>query len=479
MTAIPVIPVILSGGSGTRLWPLSRAMYPKQFIQFFDGDASLLGATLRRVGDGFSAPIVICNNDHRFLVREELERAGVEGAVTILEPVSRNTAAAVAVAACAALQQSPDAVIVVLPSDHAVKDAARFTQALNKVAAVAATGKLVLFGITPTGPHTGYGYMRRGAALNGAGGPYHVEAFYEKPDLATAERYAADQSFFWNSGIFVLHAATFLDELQQLAPDILAAARGALEAAEEDLGFLRLDQAKFVAAPSISIDCAVMEKTKKAVMMPLDVGWSDIGSWSSLWEHADQDAQANAVWGDAVLIDTTKCLVHSDRSLVATIGVEGLVIVDTPDALLVADKSRAQDVSKLVSRLKQLNRKEHTQHVRSYRPWGYFEQVGLGSRFQVKLLHVKPGGQLSLQMHHHRSEHWVVVRGIAKVTIDETETLVQENESVYIPATRWHRLENPGKVPLELIEVQIGTYLGEDDIIRADDIYHRAADETN
>ncbi|MFA5898174.1 MAG: mannose-1-phosphate guanylyltransferase/mannose-6-phosphate isomerase [Hyphomicrobium sp.] len=478
MTAIPIIPVILSGGSGTRLWPLSRAMYPKQFIQFFDGDSSLLGATLRRVGDGFSAPIVICNNDHRFLVREELERAGVDGAAIILEPVSRNTAAAVAVAACAALRQSPDAIIAVLPSDHAVKDEAKFTRALNEAADVAATGRLVLFGITPTGPNTGFGYIRRGAALNGTGGPYLVDAFFEKPDLATAERYVADCSYFWNSGIFVLHAGTFLAELERLAPDILAAARGAFDGAEEDFGFQRLDTAIFASSPSISIDYAVMEKTKETVMMPLDVGWSDIGSWSSLWEHADHDAQANAVQGDAVLIDTTGCLVHSDRSLVATIGVEGLVIVDTPDAILVADQSRAQDVSVLVSRLKQLNRKEHAQHVRSYRPWGYFEQVGIGGRFQVKLLHVKPGGQLSLQMHHHRSEHWVVVRGIAKVTIDDAETLVQENESVYITATHWHRLENPGKVPLEMIEVQIGTYLGEDDIIRSDDIYRRAPDET-
>jgi mannose-1-phosphate guanylyltransferase/mannose-6-phosphate isomerase len=343
---------------------------------------------------------------------------------------------------------------------------------------VAATGKLVLFGIVPTGPHTGYGYIRRGASLEGSSGGYAVDAFFEKPDRATAETYVAETSYFWNSGIFVLHARTFLSELEQLAPEILEAARGALAKASEDLGFLRLDRTAFARSPNISIDYAVMEKTTMAAMMPIDVGWSDVGSWSSLWESAPRDAQRNAVEGDAILIDTSDCLVHSERSLVATIGLKGLVIVDTPDALLVADQGRAQDVSVLVSRLKELNRKEHAQHVKSYRPWGFFETLSTGSRFQVKLLHVKPGGQLSMQMHHHRSEHWVVVRGTAKVTIGESEKLVQENESVYITATQWHRLENPGKVPLEMIEVQIGSYLGEDDIIRTDDAYHRAPDET-
>jgi mannose-1-phosphate guanylyltransferase/mannose-6-phosphate isomerase len=474
-----IVPVILSGGSGTRLWPLSRTMYPKQFIRFFNGKGSLLGATLRRIDDaGFAAPVIICNNDHRFLVREELASAAIKQETIILEPVARNTAAAVAVAALAAVQKSPDAVIAVMPSDHVVNDEKAFAVSLKRAAAVAATGKLVLFGIAPTGPQTGYGYIRRGAPLKGANGGFAVDAFFEKPDRATAEKYVADESYFWNSGIFVLHARTFLSELQSLAPDILAAARGALDAATQDLGFLRLDLAAFSRSPNISIDYAVMEKTKQAAMMPIDVGWSDVGSWSSLWESAPRDAQRNAVEGDAILIDTTDCLVHSERSLVATIGLKGLVIVDTPDALLVADQDRAQDVSRVVLRLKELNRAEHAQHIRSYRPWGFFEQLGTGSRFQVKLLHVKPGGQLSMQMHHHRSEHWIVVRGTAKVTIGDTEKLVQENESVYITATHWHRLENPGKVPLEMIEVQIGSYLGEDDIIRSDDIYHRAADET-
>jgi mannose-1-phosphate guanylyltransferase/mannose-6-phosphate isomerase len=454
-------------------------MYPKQFIRFFNGDGSLLGATLRRVGGGdFSSPIIICNNDHRFLVREELSAAALEPEAVILEPVARNTAAAVAVAALVAVAKTPEALIAVMPSDHVVKDAKAFADSLRRAASVAKTGKLVLFGIVPTGPHTGYGYIRRGAALDRTASAFAVEAFFEKPNRATAESYVGAGGYFWNSGIFLLHARTFLDELQQLAPAILDAAHAALDAASHDLGFLRLDRTSFARSPNISIDYAVMEKTNKAVVVPIDVGWSDVGSWSSLWETAPRDDQHNAVEGDAILIDTENCLVHSERSLVATIGVSGLIIVDTPDALLVADQQRAQDVSAVVTRLKELNRKEHAQHVRSYRPWGFFETLSTGARFQVKLLHVKPGGQLSLQMHHHRSEHWVVVRGTAKVTVGDAEKLVQENESVYITATHWHRLENPGKVPLEMIEVQIGSYLGEDDIIRSEDVYHRAPDET-
>ena len=475
-----IVPVILSGGSGTRLWPLSRTMYPKQFIRFFNGQGSLLAATLRRIDDAdFSPPIIICNNDHRFLVREELSGAAMTPEAIILEPVARNTAAAVAVAALAALKKSPDAIIAVMPSDHVVKDGPAFAASLKRAAAIAATGKLVLFGIVPTGPHTGYGYIRRGEELPGQNGGFAVDAFFEKPNRATAEKYVADASYFWNSGIFVLHARTFLAELEHLAPDMLAAARAALDAAGEDLGFLRLDGAAFARSPNISVDYAVMEKTKKAAMVPIDVGWSDVGSWSSLWETSPRDEQCKCR-RRATRSSSTRPTASStrERSLVATIGLNDLVIVDTPDALLVADQERAQDVSALVARLKGLNRNEQAQHIRNYRPWGFFEQLGTGARFQVKLLHVKPGGQLSMQMHHHRSEHWVVVRGTAKVTIGETEKLVQENESVYITATQWHRLENPGKVPLEMIEVQIGTYLGEDDIIRTDDVYHRAPDET-
>ena len=477
-----IFPVVLSGGSGTRLWPLSRAMYPKQFIRFFSGQsATFLGATLSRLKPeaGFAQPILLCNNDHRFLVREEIERAGIKPRAIILEPIARNTAPAIAVAALAALRDNPGALLAVMPSDHVVKDEARFVEGIRRAAKVAATGRLVLFGIKPDEAHTGYGYIKQGRPLEGFnGGAYAVEAFYEKPDRATAERYLADDSFFWNSGIFVLNARTYLEEIARLEPQILEAARSALARAADDLGFMRLDKTSFATSPNISIDYAVMEKTTLAAVLPLDVGWNDVGSWSSLWEIAPRDDKGNYIHGEAVLEDTNGCYVHSEKSIVSTIGLKDLVIVDTPDALLVADKNRTQDVSKIVQRLKQSNRKEQEQHLRNYRPWGYFETLNIGPRFQVKLLHVKPGGKLSMQMHHHRSEHWVVVQGTAKVVIGDIERLVRENESVYIFATQWHRLENPGKVPVEIIEVQIGSYLGEDDILRTDDIYHRAPEET-
>lgn len=479
----PVIyPVILSGGSGTRLWPQSRAMHPKQFIRFFNGQgASFLGTTLRRLAPGstFAAPILMCNNDHRFLVREELQSAGIDAKSIILEPTARNTAPAIAVAALAAHAENRDAIIVVMPSDHIVKDEASFINAVMQAALVAATGRLVLFGIKPNEPHTGYGYIRRSESIPGFDGrAFAVGGFTEKPDRATAENYLASNDYYWNSGIFVLHAATFLDEMARLAPDVLEAARTAYTDRTQDIGFERLDPSAFARSPSISIDYAVMEKTNRAAVLPIEVGWNDVGSWSSLWEIAPRDENGNYADNDAILQDTTNCYIHSERSLVSTIGVRDLVIIDTPDALLVADRNRSQDVSNVVKRLKQTNRKEHEQHLRNLRPWGYFETLSLEPRFQVKMLHVKPGGKLSMQMHHHRSEHWIVVKGTAKVVIGDEEKLVRENESVYIFATQWHRLENPGKVPLEIIEVQIGTYLGEDDIIRADDVYNRSAEET-
>ena len=476
-----IYPVILSGGSGTRLWPLSRSMYPKQFIRFFNGQgSSFLGATLKRLATagGFEPPLLLCNNDHRFLVREELERAAITPSAIILEPVARNTAAAIAVAALFIARTDPGAVMAVMPSDHAIKDDVKFAEAVRRAAKVAETGRLALFGIKPADANVGYGYIRQGPALDGFGGAYKVQGFTEKPNRKTADKYLADGSYFWNSGIFVLHVRTFLDELARLKPGVLEAARAGLAGASEDLGFLRLDKAGFAKEPGISIDYAVMEKTDLAVMLPIDIGWNDVGSWSSLWDIAPHDASGNFVNGDALLEDSRNCYVHSEKSVVATIGVENLVIIDTPDALLVADKSRAQEVSAIVQRLKATNRREHEQHLRNLRPWGYFETLSIGSRFQVKLLHVNPGGKLSMQMHHHRSEHWVVVQGTAKVVVGDSEKLVRENESVYIFSTQWHRLENPGRVPLELIEVQIGTYLGEDDIIRTDDVYHRAAEET-
>jgi mannose-1-phosphate guanylyltransferase/mannose-6-phosphate isomerase len=475
-------PVILSGGSGTRLWPLSRSMYPKQFIRFFDGEGpTFLGATLQRLkpSDGFAAPILLCNNDHRFLVREELIRADLTAAAIYLEPVARNTAAAVAVAAFAVARADPNGIMAVMPSDHVIRDEARFVDGIRQAATVAATGRLVLFGIKPSAPETGYGYIRAGTPITGFdGGAAVVDAFFEKPDAETAQHYLDAGNFYWNSGIFVLGAQSFLDELKRLAPQIHDAAREAFESAREDLGFQRLDHDAFAQSPNISIDYAVMEKTSRAAMLPLDVGWNDVGSWSSLWDIAQRDADGNYINGDAVLEDSHNLYVHSERSLVSTIGVKDLIIVDTPDALLVADKGRAQDVSKIVAKLRQSKRKEQEQHLRNYRPWGFFETLNIGPRFQVKLLHVKPGGKLSMQMHHHRSEHWIVVHGTANVVIGDSERLVRENESVYIFATQWHRLENPGKVPVEIIEVQIGTYLGEDDILRTDDIYRRSPDET-
>lgn len=476
-----IYPVILSGGSGTRLWPLSRAAYPKQFIRFSNSQSSsFLATTLQRLPTeaGFAKPVIVCNNDHRFLVKEEAERAGVTPQAILLEPVARNTAPAIAAAALFVARTDPDGILVVMPSDHVIKDGAGLIAAVRRAAEVASSGKLVLFGIPPSEPNIGYGYIRRGEPLPGQDGAFAVEAFTEKPDRQTAETYLAARTYYWNSGLFVLPVRLFLEELARLQPAIPVAVRPALANAVHDLGFIRLEPRAFARAPSISVDYAVMERTAAAAVLPVDIGWSDVGSWSSLWALASRDEAGNAVQGDALLERTSGCYVHSERALVSTIGVKDLVIVDTPDALLVADKAQAQDVSGIVARLKESGRKEHELSIRSYRPWGFFETLNIGTRFQVKLLHVNPGGKLSLQMHHHRSEHWVVVHGTAKVTIGAEEKLLRENESVYITATQWHRLENPGKTPLELIEVQIGSYLGEDDIVRSDDVYKRAPDET-
>lgn len=483
-----ITPVILCGGSGTRLWPLSRSLYPKQFLKLTrDADHTLLEATLLRLGGQpqVSAPVILCNNDHRFLVAEATRRTRLDNATIILEPVARNTAPAIAIAALATLAEGPEAIIAVMPSDHVIRDEDAFREVVAAAAEVAAKGRLVLFGITPDCPHTGYGYIRRGATLSAfEGRAFEVARFAEKPDADTAEAYLADGGYSWNSGIFVLNAALYISELEARQPEIVAAARAAFEGARSDLQFLRLEEEAFSASPSISIDYAVMEHTEKAAVIPVDMGWSDVGSWSSLWELDKGDANGNVTAGyaagddHAILLDTHNTYVHSSRSLVATIGLDNVVIVETPDAIFVSDKSRSQDVGKVVERLRDSGHRYHEQHLRNHRPWGFFEQLNVGDRFQVKLLHVNPGAELSLQMHHHRSEHWVVVNGTALVTVGDEKTYVRENESVYIVATEWHQLANPGKVPLELIEVQLGAYLGEDDIVRKNDIYHRRSDET-
>lgn len=482
-----IFPIILSGGAGTRLWPLSRALYPKQFLNLGNEEESLLEATLQRLpkDQGFDSPVILCNHHHRFLVAHAAASAGVEPAKMILEPVARNTAPAIAVAALAMVEEDPNAVLVVMPSDHIIQNKAGFQDAVKQAADVASKGRLVLFGIPPESPHTGYGYIRRGGDLDGFSDvAYSVDSFREKPDEETAKGYLAEGGYYWNSGIFVLHAQTFIDELNAVNPAVVEAAKAALNGATPDLSFLRLEEERFGESPSISVDYAVMEKTSKAAVLPLDIGWSDVGSWSSLWDIGTHDDNGNvtaglaAQPGQAVMLDTKNTFVHSTRGLVATIGLDNVVIVETPDALLVSDKARSQDVGKVVQQLRADGKHQHEQHLRNHRPWGYFEQLNIGDRFQVKLLHVNPGAELSLQMHHHRSEHWVVVRGTALVTIGDEKKFVRENESVYIVATQWHQLANPGKVPMEIIEVQLGSYLGEDDIMRKNDIYKRRDDET-
>lgn len=471
-----IFPVVLSGGSGTRLWPMSRSTYPKQFIRGLDGGkTSLLGAALQRVSPerGFMPPIILTNADYRFLVEEEVAEAGIRDAQIVLEPVQRNTAPAVAVAALLALRASSDALIVVMPSDHAIRDSERFGRAVEAASDLAAKRRHVLFGVTPATAHTGYGYIRRGPRHADFDGAFEVDRFLEKPAAAKAQEYLDSGEYFWNSGIFVLHAQTFFDEFAELMPDGAQAVQEAVDGGRMDLGFLRLDSAAFQRAPNISIDYAVMERTTRASVIPLDVGWSDVGSWSSLHDITEHDSGGNHFSDNVIAHETANCFVRSTRNVVATLGVKDLVIVDTPDALLVADRARSQEVGGIIDQVKRAGRKEHEQHVRSYRPWGFFETLSLGDRFQVKRLHVKVGGKLSLQMHHHRSEHWVVVQGTAKVTIDNVEKLLRENESIFISATQWHRLENTGKVPVEIIEVQNGAYLGEDDIVRSEDIYGR------
>lgn len=466
-----ITPVILSGGTGTRLWPLSRQSYPKQLLPLAGERTMLQEAVLRAADpDLFAPPIVIANAEHRFVIAEQLRAIGVANGRIVLEPFGRNTAPAVAVAAILAADSDPDAVILVMPSDHVIKDRPGFERSIAIAAEAARTGDFVLFGIRPDRPETGYGYIRPGDA--NAVGVRHVDAFVEKPDLATAERYVAE-GYLWNSGIFLLPAAGVIEALGRYQPDLLDAARRAVASSSADLDFMRLDETAFAAAPSISIDRAVMERTDRAAVLPVDIGWSDAGTWSGLWALADHDAAGNVTIGDVVTVDTANSYVRSEGPLVATLGVSDLVVVATPDAVLVSSRMADQKVSDLVALLKTSGTEAATQSPWVHRPWGYYQSVHAGDRFQVKRITVNPGARLSLQRHKHRAEHWVVVNGTALVTRDRDTITVNENESIFLPQGCVHRLENATDAPLNLIEVQSGSYLGEDDIERLEDDFAR------
>lgn len=468
-----LIPVIMAGGSGSRLWPLSRELYPKQFLQL-DGEATMLQATVNRLQQlACAAPLVICNEDHRFLVAEQLRHLGKLAHNIILEPAGRNTAPAIALAAMTALQTAAageDPLLLVLAADHVIRDEAAFTASVQAAIPHAAAGKLVTFGIVPTQPETGYGYIRRGAEQQGA---FAVAQFVEKPDAATAASYLASSEYYWNSGMFLFRASSFLAELQAFRPDIHSACSLAVGTINPDLDFVRVNKAAFLACPSDSIDYALMEKTADAVVVPMDAGWSDVGSWSSLWEISSKDDAGNVLRGDVMQHASQNNYVFAESGLVSLVGVDNLVVVQTKDAVLVVDQRKVQDVKKIVEGLKAAGRSEHHVHREVYRPWGKYDAIDHGGRYQVKRISVKPGEKLSLQMHHHRAEHWIVVSGTAKVTNGERTFLVTENESTFIPVGAIHALENPGQIMLELIEVQSGSYLGDDDIVRLKDKYGR------
>ncbi len=468
-----LIPLILSGGSGTRLWPVSRKNLPKQFLALA-GKGTLFQQTVARTRQlpDVAAPIVVASEDHRFLAADQLLEAGIEGAAIVLEPLARNTAPAIALGALQALQRDPEALLLVLPADHLIGDTQAFVDAVMQAMPLAEQDWLVTFGIRPDRPDTGFGYIRRIEAIDDHG--YRVGQFVEKPDLATAESYLADGGYDWNSGMFLFKASRYLEELDAHAPEMLAAVRAAHAKASTDLDFVRIDREAFAQVPDNSIDYAVMEKTQRAAVIPVSCGWSDIGSWSALWLTGEKDAQGNLCEGDTMCVDTHNSLLRShERHLLATVGVDDLIVVTTPDATLVAHRDAAQDVKKIVEQLKAAGRSEHALHRVVYRPWGNYDSLEAGERFQVKRIHVKPGASLSLQKHHHRAEHWIVVSGTAEVTCDDKVFLLTENQSTYIPLGSRHRLRNPGKLALELIEVQSGSYLGEDDIVRFDDVYGR------
>jgi mannose-1-phosphate guanylyltransferase/mannose-6-phosphate isomerase len=472
-----LIPLILSGGSGTRLWPLSRELYPKQLLPLV-GDRTMLQETVARVSGlpGLEAPVVVCNESHRFMVAEQLRELGTPAQAIILEPIGRNTAPAVAVAALVALEAAgkgktdADPVLLVLPADHVLRDVEAFRLAVSAGLEAAEAGKLVTFGVVPDRAETGYGYIRRAA---GTGPVFPVQQFVEKPDAPTAEKYVASGDYYWNSGMFMFRARVYLAELKRHAPAMLAACEAAVAGAARDLDFTRLPKEQFAACPSDSIDYAVMEKTDGAVVVPLDAGWSDVGSWAALQDALPRDARGNVTAGDVLTEDSTGCYLHSTSRLIGAVGLKDHVVVETKDAVLVAPRDRVQDVKALVAQLKAQGRYETALHREVFRPWGSYDSIDNGDRFQVKRLVVKPGASMSLQLHHHRAEHWIVVSGTARITRGEETFLLGENESTYIPVGTRHRIANPGKVTLHIIEVQSGSYLGEDDIVRFEDVYGR------
>ena len=473
MTETRIVPVILSGGSGTRLWPMSRASFPKQLWPLISDRTMIQETALRAAGAAFAPPIVVCNQEHRFLIAEQLRAAGIEGARIVLEPVGRNSAPAIAAAALLVAEDNPDAVLWMMAADSSIADLPALQTALAAAIAAARTGRIVTFGMKPTAPEVGYGYIEVGAQLSEHDGVHELARFVEKPDAATAAKLVASGRHLWNSGMFVFTARTLLEELEVHAPEVLKAVSASVTARHTDLDFIRLGEAEFAASPDISLDYAVAEPTHRAAVVPADIGWSDVGSWAALWELGQKDEAGNVALGDVVLEGAENCYVRSDGMLAAVIGLKDAVVVVTEDAVLAMSREAAQDVKKIVDRLKAAKRHQATAHNRVYRPWGFYESLIQGDRFQVKRIVVPPGQKLSLQKHHHRAEHWVVVAGTALVTRDEERLTVRENESIYLPLGCVHRLENPGRIPLTLIEVQSGSYLGEDDIVRIEDTYGR------
>ena len=470
-----MIPVILSGGSGTRLWPLSRSQHPKQFLPLVSNKTMVQETVLRLQGiQGIQPPMGVCNEDHRFMMAEQLREINAYPSAIILEPVGRNTAPAVVLAA---LTAKPEDVLLILPADHVIDDVPAFQAAVDKANALAEQGYLVTFGIVPNQPETGYGYIKAGDGLDQDS--YKVASFVEKPDLETAKSYVASGDYYWNSGMFAFKAEQFLQELEKFQPEILAACKKSLIGANRDADFVRLDKEAFMACPADSIDYAVMEKTDKAVVIPLDAEWNDVGSWLALWDVTDKDENGNAVRGDVLTLDTHNSFLHSSSKLITTVGVDNIVVIETDDAVMIAAKDKVQDIKLIVDRLREEKRCEANIHKKVYRPWGYYHCIDEGDRHLAKRIVVKPGAKLSLQKHHHRAEHWVIVKGTALVTKEDQKILLSENESTYIPLGKIHCLENPGVIPLEMVEVQSGSYLGEDDIVRFEDDYGRDVSNKN